>query len=691
MSLEAMSSEQFMNFVRFAREETQAGRATSVARLGEKGALGAHVISVGNDDRVGAWRRSDMSMRYNDDIRAEFKACVVDMFGGAANVPKDVEESLRLKDYGEGKPLTARRIMKVAEKVAPLAERLAAAKAKALAGLGMRANNPEVARLVDVALKRCIGDADAMDLVADSIAGIVMRDKDPRHDDEVISRVDGFAASAKDIRKAAKGNATIADICKRFFKEYGKPLEPGKVAEIVRTVHAMSFGPLKRLSANSPVTDLYKAVAAMMLKVDAAVRKTAMTTLMKGVEETSAIQLLMSELAIEHCGMRAVPGIADSLHGDAATELYTFLDDVVELRLVAQGAGDSLKHCVSDVADSEKSMIGTMFRASANLLGRNDDFAIGYDADISAGLAEKDTTSEMLTDIYADGATIGEGEHAKFIKKFIHGKGEGAKLLNEVYTNTIGEYPMGAITSYRTKATNTAEALLKWTIASECRLMAQGRMAETKFALSLASRLAVGLPDGTVLSKNLDEACDQIASFVTSGLVKRYADLQGERRNKAHIVMSMLSMETARIAYDGHYLASADNTFVMPVTEHSDEAKDVHRLTLGVDKKGTLVFTYSGTKSLTSIEARVPNENGELETKSVNVARGSKSEAKLTFKIDKDEMDRLAKADFADFDDTAAIALRDEGQSDPERAVRRLNRDFMVDGDCVLENVATFA
>ena len=46
----------------------------------------------------------------NDEVRELFRKSIAEMFGGEGNIPDSVKDAMLLKDYGSGKPLTARRI-----------------------------------------------------------------------------------------------------------------------------------------------------------------------------------------------------------------------------------------------------------------------------------------------------------------------------------------------------------------------------------------------------------------------------------------------------------------------------------------------------------------------------------------------------------------------------------------------------
>ena len=69
-----------------------------------------------NDDKVGGFSalfRSRANKEANNATRELFKSAVAEMFGGEDNIPENVRAAMKMKDYGKGRPLTARRILAV--------------------------------------------------------------------------------------------------------------------------------------------------------------------------------------------------------------------------------------------------------------------------------------------------------------------------------------------------------------------------------------------------------------------------------------------------------------------------------------------------------------------------------------------------------------------------------------------------
>ena len=110
---------QFKQFYDFALERSHAGKDTAIAKIGGKAegtTLGERTIVVKTGDHIGK-SRDQVSMDINNNTRALFKQTIIDMFGGEANIPKTVQKAMLNKDYGQGKPLTARRIIAVANAI----------------------------------------------------------------------------------------------------------------------------------------------------------------------------------------------------------------------------------------------------------------------------------------------------------------------------------------------------------------------------------------------------------------------------------------------------------------------------------------------------------------------------------------------------------------------------------------------
>ena len=113
-------SEQFNRFVDFAEAQIVKGKDKAIAAKSDVAVRAGTTLEERNisvtdkTDWVGLvlFRGGD-TKRANNEVRDMFKKTIADMFGGEKNIPDSVKEAMLLKDYGCGKPLTARRIIAV--------------------------------------------------------------------------------------------------------------------------------------------------------------------------------------------------------------------------------------------------------------------------------------------------------------------------------------------------------------------------------------------------------------------------------------------------------------------------------------------------------------------------------------------------------------------------------------------------
>ena len=120
-------NEQFSRFVAFAEEKCAAGKTKAIATKGDVEKAGGTTleerkITLSNRfDWVSlSFLRGGGAQRDNNAVRELFRKSVADMFGGEKNIPQSVRDATLFKDYGCGKPLTARRILAVRDAIANL-------------------------------------------------------------------------------------------------------------------------------------------------------------------------------------------------------------------------------------------------------------------------------------------------------------------------------------------------------------------------------------------------------------------------------------------------------------------------------------------------------------------------------------------------------------------------------------------
>ena len=113
----------FRAFEQFVSEQRNGDTSKAVARIGQ----GDHVIVAASNDKVGPLWRRQSNKDANNDIRETFRSMLVNIFEGEEKIPESVKAVMKEYDYGQGKPLTSRRISAVCRAVRECAEREAEA------------------------------------------------------------------------------------------------------------------------------------------------------------------------------------------------------------------------------------------------------------------------------------------------------------------------------------------------------------------------------------------------------------------------------------------------------------------------------------------------------------------------------------------------------------------------------------
>ena len=179
----AANSLQYQQFVDFAKNARW--RQTTLESYQTAGG-GLAIRASTRGDFIGHIRRDAGTQTANDAIRNAFQQTVLDLFGVAqvGDLPEAVQKEMKLEDYGQGKPLSVRRIRAVnaavEKQIAALSKPLMATcnwimqveKLNHLQCHQLSMNDTVKARLY-TALKACEGDEEVFELLKQNVFGIV--------------------------------------------------------------------------------------------------------------------------------------------------------------------------------------------------------------------------------------------------------------------------------------------------------------------------------------------------------------------------------------------------------------------------------------------------------------------------------------------------------------------------------------
>ena len=207
-------NQQFQKFVDFASQKVEAGKGQAIARLDDAaGNLGGHVITEARNDGVGglsAFFRKTAQKTLNNTMREQFRNTVIELFGGINKVPDSVLKAMKLEEYGQGKPLTAHRIMVVKASIDDVRARFDTAFQTATAKTSVQSMYSRLddegkaqldARIRNI-IASCIDNPDLLAVVSNNMDGILVSgDGNPRTEAGIEKKINDLKTNYAELRE----------------------------------------------------------------------------------------------------------------------------------------------------------------------------------------------------------------------------------------------------------------------------------------------------------------------------------------------------------------------------------------------------------------------------------------------------------------------------------------------------------
>ena len=698
-------SDTFRAFTDFAKVMTEGkGGMNSIARVETgvditTGALAGRTVTASTTDSIRGlfkWFRSPDDQTANNETRKIFRDAINEMFGGESKIPDSVRDAMRMADYDKGKPLTARRILIVKEAVdaaisaAKSEMRAAIAQAKDVAKDSAsivfshvpRDRKAEVDGLIDMAIGRCGGDKDALEIISNCMGSILLRgDCKLRSADAAMKKVDGVLANLDEMRQAANGNRAVLAASKDFLIAMnGKSLPPGQLAKVMQMVTTTDTSSVGLLKPGASAQEIDAALSRLGKMTNELMIKSGTDKATEGSDEKDCIRGLIACLVIAKIGPSGARNIRQALMSETAQKLLAFYNMVVQDDINLGNLSLGHKDYTNLTAHLACKMLDSMKFTVDHSLGMKCTEVESYAGKFDIA---KINSSNILNRITSDAKEMMLSQRDEKIAKYVNGDGPGAQEMRTLFAYMMGPEPHAGRDAdlehiQRTDFTNTATL----TIASECKKCMAGDFQNTVFARDVVHDLNVTFPDGTKMSNDFETARDQIASFVTGGAATKYDDLDATGKGKANIVMALLSQETVQSAYESHarMLDPKNNTPQYDTVSNPATEKKAFNISFKPD--GRLCIKFTGEKQLQQMTARVPTglENGRtvFSSKQIDMNPGSTIGTTFTLTIKADEFERMAKLDYSKFDDTEARKIID-GKESPgalKHAVDSLDKSF---------------
>ncbi|MBR4617686.1 MAG: hypothetical protein IKO55_18920 [Kiritimatiellae bacterium] len=676
----------FRAFTDFAKVMTQSkGGMNSIARVDggvdiTTGALAGRTVTASTTDSIRGlfkWFRSPDDQTANNETRKIFRDAINEMFGGDSKIPDSVRDAMRMADYGKGKPLTARRILIVKEAIDTA---ISAAKSEMSAAIAQakdvakdsasivfshvpRDRKAEVDGLIDMAIGRCGGDKDALEIISKCMGSFLLRgDCKLRSADAAMEKVDGVLANLDEMRQAANGNRAVLAASKDFLIAMnGKSLPPGQLAKVMQMVADTDTSSVGLLKPGASAEQIDAALSRLGKMTNELMIKSGTDKATEGSDEKYCLRGLIACLVIAKIGPSGARNIRQALMSETAQKLLAFYNMVVQDDINLGNLSPGHKDYTNLTAHFACKMLDSMKFTVDHSLGMKCTEVESYAGEFDIA---KINSSNILNRITSDAKEMMLSKRDEKIAKYVNGDGPGAQEMRTLFANMMGPEPHTGrdadLEHIQARDFMNAATL---TIASECKKCVAGDFKNTVFARDVVQNMNVTFPDGSKMSNDFETARDQIASFVTGGAAAKYDDLDATGKGKANIVMALLSQETVKGAYDSHahMLNPKCNTLQYDTVSDPGTEKKEFNLHFGMD--GDLYIKFTGEKQLQQMTARVPeaNEHGQTvySSKKIAVNPGSTIGAGFALTIKADEFEDMAKLDYSKFDDNKAREILD--------------------------------
>ena len=517
-------------------------------------------------DFVGNVLRTSSSKASNDAVRSRFKAAIMGMFcvTDESALPDSVREAMKLDDYGKGKPLTARRILAVQTTV----DKYFADKAQNLMAEAVRQgveDNATTQKLVRAAVRACVEDPEAMEVVKANIKDILVDFSIPGGRDVmrpvhgVKERVDAVTANFRALRAFGKDDADLFTVGKGYVNlterdftalmsaamEGRQRLQPhlDQVLKHSRGAKDMDEG----------VREFSKIFEETMAKCTAVVGQPAEPA------EAARLQTFVARMLFHRDGdSRSVYHELDvAVKSDTAKQLKTLYRDLMaDFRTAPDGQGPfgklsgGLRLYMADHAERGSKFLEFLNNAMYDVYGvpANERRPVGTLQGNTRTSSEFNSVGQSLK---TAGLKTMREEREAFLNGAVKGSGDAADRMRSVFARKADEAALyKPADTLKRQCEETIRRMLNQSFSLGMREARAPNVTMAKFG-SLVEPVPVKLPGGTTLSHDAHWARDELADFITKGEKTAFKDLTPAEQRKVYAIMAIVSQDIAATSYEG--------------------------------------------------------------------------------------------------------------------------------------------
>jgi len=188
-------------------------------------------------------------------------------------------------------------------------------------------NAEKVDKLINIALKHCAGNEDAVKVVANNIDTMLVSNTAKLRSIEQVRELSrAVAANFAELKELSKDNPAIYEAGKRMMAAMGgKALPPGMIAKLIGEATNVKNDAIRKLSPRSSALDIHHAVTQFRDNLVQAMNASGAEIAMGGPDEKQACRNFIAAVTMNRCGgANALRAMQNAFAGDKPAKMLAF-------------------------------------------------------------------------------------------------------------------------------------------------------------------------------------------------------------------------------------------------------------------------------------------------------------------------------------------------------------------------------
>ncbi len=381
---------------------------------------------------------------------------------------------------------------------------------------------------------------------------------------------------------------------------------------------------------------IHKAVVQFVGNIDRAGRESGVNGVLDGADEATLCREFLLRRMFDGFSRTDLEGLRAALHSPNGTRLLAAYADARNL-VAGRDIPDGVRNTVGSTASMLRLQLFELNATLCRHLGIEEDVPAPFDGPVprlsafgAAGL--DDDLVRLARERNAAAAR-------EAVDSRVRGNSPAAERLRGVFAAKLGPEPADPESTIRDDMQSVARSILTRSVLIDMKNFATGR--PTQFDRDRGRQFKATLAGVGELSTDPAVARDQFAKFVTKNPAATYSSLDARSRNKAHLVMAIVSQGAHDAVFHG-FGVSLDPQMSESAVSFTGGGAAERSFAIEMDENGGINVRFNSRQKpdmmLVGLEPVQCSPNSSV-TMGLNVY------------FDAQELDRIGNVDFAAYDD----------------------------------------